>query len=124
MAKKTPFSKLSKADQNRVRQKQTTRAERDERDERRFPDPTTRRKELRKERRRNVAQRKRIAQEAATPEEEKVFWAQYHAACDEGKPTKAEIKQLLKTHDRMDLWPKVEAILAVHRSWIKDELEG
>lgn len=116
MAKKTPFAKLSKADQNRVRQRQTTRAEQDERDERRFPDPTTRRNEQRNEQRRNVTQRKNIAREAAIPEEKKVSWAQYHAACDEGKPTKAEIKQLLKTHDRMDLWPEVEAILAVHRS--------
>jgi hypothetical protein len=71
---KTQFAKLSKADQNRVEQRQITRAERDERDERRFPDPTTRRNELRNELRneqqRNVAQRKRIAREAAIPEGE------------------------------------------------------
>ena len=114
--KETQFAKLGEADQKRVKQKLITRAERDERDERRFLDPTTRRNELRNEQRRNVAQRKRIAREEAIPEEEKVFRAQYHAACDEGKPAKAEIKQPLNTHDRIDLWSEVEAILAVHRS--------
>jgi hypothetical protein len=64
------MAKLSKADQNRVEQRQITRAERDERDERRFPDPTTRRNELRNEQQRIVAQRKRIAREAAIPEGE------------------------------------------------------
>ena len=127
MPLKVSFRKLSKAQQNRVIQKQAARAERDDRDRIRFPDDATRRNKLRNEyrrRKKEPARLGRLRDEAAIPENEKNFWAQYRAACDESQPSKAEIKALLKTRGHMDIWPEVEPILSAHRSWIENELRG
>ena len=53
-----------------------------------------------------------------TPENEQRFWAQYEAAREECKPTKPEIKQLLKDQSQMHLWPEVDGILTAHKLWI------
>jgi hypothetical protein len=70
------------------------------------------------------ARLKRLQDEAAIPEEEKSFWAQYWAAVDEGQPSKAEIRALLKTRGDMDIWPEVKSISSAHQSWIVSELRG
>lgn len=127
MPSKVSIRNLSKAQQNRIIQKQAARAERGDRDRIRFPDDATRRNKLRNEyrrRKKEPARLGRLRDEAAIPENEKNFWAQYRAACDESQPSKAEIKALLKTRGHMDIWPEVEFILSAHRSWIESELRG
>jgi hypothetical protein len=71
-----------------------------------------------------VKERARLERDAAIPEEEKKFWALYRAVCNEGQPTKADIKTLLKTREEMGLCEEVESILRAHNSWIENELKG
>lgn len=123
------FRKLTKAKQNRVIQKQSGRVERDRRDAARFPDNATRKSSLHKEFEQRKKEKARLARleaeaEAAIPEHQKNFWDQYRAAVNEGHPSKAEIKALLKTRGQMDIWPEVESIMLSHQSWIMHELNG